>query len=80
MLHLVELLRPSLLCCCRYPLGKGAMRLLRRLDPAGCCCPNRLLLAVVRLLGYQYVGYEVGHIAQCGYDSQEHAESYCLAD
>jgi hypothetical protein len=56
------------------------VRLLRLLDPRGCCCPTRLLLGAVRLLGYQYAGYEAGHIRQCGYDRPEHAESYCLTD
>ena len=56
------------------------MRLLRRLDVRGCCCPSRPLLALVRALGYQYVGYEVGHIEACGYTRGEHAEGYCLGD
>lgn len=56
------------------------MRALRLLDPRGCCCPSRLLLALVRLLGYQYAGWEVGHVPQCGYSRQEHEEGYCLRD
>jgi hypothetical protein len=63
---------------CRYPFGKGALRLMRLLDVHGCCCPSRLLLAAVRLLGYQYAGYEVGHVQQCGYSRAEHEEAYCL--
>jgi hypothetical protein len=34
----------------------------------------------VRLLGYQYAGWEVGHVVQCGYSGKEHEEGYCLRE
>jgi hypothetical protein len=30
----------------------------------------------MKLMGYNYIGFEVGHVARCGYNKPEHAESY----
>lgn len=61
----------------RGPLGgEGTVALLRsrrrgsttaEASPAGCCCPHWLLLGASGLAGYDYIGYEVGHLVQCGY-------------
>ena len=64
----------------RHPPG-GPIRLLyeRMRHTSGRCCPSRQLLASLRARGWQYVGFEVGHIELCGYNSPESADSYGLA-
>ncbi|EFJ41541.1 hypothetical protein VOLCADRAFT_107627 [Volvox carteri f. nagariensis] len=62
----------------RHPFGQRTVSLLRLLRTDRCCCPNGMLLWLLRLLGLVYTGYEVGHIPECRYDASEHAMSYGL--
>lgn len=62
----------------RHPLGQGALRLAQRLHPLHCCCPPSWLIGLVKLIGYTYTGYEVGHIPRCRYTAPEFADGYCL--
>jgi hypothetical protein len=34
----------------------------------------------MKLLGYQYGGFEVGHVASCGYDAPENKDTYGLPE
>lgn len=63
----------------RMPFGESTVRLMQRLHPHRCCCPPRSLLLVLKMMHYQYTGYEVGHVAACGYNKAEHAQGYCVA-
>ena len=36
-------------------------------DPGRRCCPSRALLASLHRAGWQYVGFEAGHVALCRY-------------
>lgn len=56
--------------------GERAVRLLRRFSSGGRCCPGALHLWLTRLLGYQYTGYEVGHIPECRYSDPQYAAGY----
>lgn len=62
----------------RYPFGQGAVRAMAQLRRDRCCCPSGVLLTVMWLLGYEYVGYEVGHIAGCHYNDPHWQGSYCM--
>ncbi|KAG2446688.1 hypothetical protein HYH02_008254 [Chlamydomonas schloesseri] len=62
----------------RHPFGQGTVKLLRLLRTDRCCCPSAWLLRLVRLLGFVYTGYEVGHIEECRYSEPQYAASYGL--
>ncbi|KAG2435220.1 hypothetical protein HXX76_007302 [Chlamydomonas incerta] len=62
----------------RHPFGQGTVKLLRLLRADRCCCPSAWLLRLVRLLGFMYTGYEVGHIEECRYSEPQYATSYGL--
>ena len=68
----------------RHPLGpmlgSFGIRILSRWSPApGLCCPSAFAVRAMKLLGYQYGGFEAGHVRSCGYDAPEHARAYGLA-
>ena len=65
----------------RHPLGpflgSFGIKILKRWSPVvGKCCPSAFAVRLMKLLGYQYGGFEVGHVASCGYDSPENQDSY----
>ena len=47
----------------RHPFGEGAVRLMRRFNQGGCCCPVPVLLRLLRALGYVYTGERAGGAA-----------------
>ena len=68
----------------RHPLGpmlgSSGIRILRRWSPdPRLCCPSAAAVRFMKLLGYQYGGFEVGHVGSCGYDRPEHARAYGVA-
>lgn len=68
----------------RHPLGpmlgSFGIRILSRWSPApGLCCPSAFAVRAMKLLGYQYGGFEAGHVRSCGYDAPEHERAYGLA-
>ena len=44
----------------------------------GLCCPGPASVRAMKLLGYQYAGFEIGHVASCGLDLPRHRDSYGL--
>ena len=44
------------------------------------CCPSAFSMRAMKLLGYQYGGFEVGHVASCGYDAPENKDTYGLPE
>lgn len=62
----------------RHPAGQSFIAALRHLHPRRCCCPPNWLLNFLKVAGYTYTGYEVGHIAACGYTDPIHNHGYCL--
>jgi hypothetical protein len=69
----------------RHPLGpmlgSSGIRILRRWSPVpNLCCPSAFAVRAMKLLGYSYGGFEVGHVRSCGYDKPEHERAYGLGD
>ena len=69
----------------RHPLGpmlgSSGIRILRRWSPVpNLCCPSAFAVRAMKLLGYQYGGFEVGHVRSCGYDRPEHERAYGVGD
>ena len=69
----------------RHPLGpmlgSSGIRILRRWSPVpNLCCPSAFAVRAMKLLGYSYGGFEVGHVASGGYDKPEHERAYGVGD
>ena len=66
----------------RHPLGPviGSLgvRLQRMLNGNGLCCPGAGVVKWMKLFGYQYAGFEIGHVPSCGLDLPRHRDSYGL--
>jgi hypothetical protein len=67
----------------RHPLGPMlgtfGIRVLSFWSPSPnerLCCPSAFAVRAMKLLGYAYGGFEVGHVPSCGYDAPEHDEGY----
>jgi hypothetical protein len=64
----------------RHPMGPlvGSLgiALQRAARSDGLCCPGAIAVKGMKLMGYQYIGFEAGHVASCGYNDPKHAESY----
>lgn len=64
----------------RHPMGPliGSLgiALQRAARKDGLCCPGPVAVKGMKLMGYKYMGFEVGHVASCGYNNPEHKESY----
>jgi hypothetical protein len=45
-------------------------------DPRGVCCPGPAAVKAMKLMGYKYIGFEVGHVRRCRYNAPIHADSY----
>lgn len=61
----------------RNPIGGlQALSLGRYLHPDGLCCPVSSMLGLMRVLGYQYVGFEIGHNAVCHYNDEQFSTGY----
>ena len=59
-------------------VGSLGVRAQRMANRDGLCCPGPASLKVMKLLGYQYAGFEIGHVASCGLDLPRHRDSYGL--
>jgi hypothetical protein len=66
----------------RHPLGPviGSLgvRAQRVLNGNGLCCPGAGVVKWMKLFGYQYAGFEIGHVPSCGLDLPRHRDSYGL--
>ena len=66
----------------RHPLGPviGSLgvRAQRMLNGNGLCCPGAGVVRWMKLFGYQYAGFEIGHVPSCGLDLPRHRDSYGL--
>jgi hypothetical protein len=66
----------------RHPLGPviGSLgvRAQRMLNGNGLCCPGAGVVKWMKLFGYQYAGFEIGHVPSCGLDLPRHRDSYGL--
>eukprot|EP00873_Tetraselmis_striata_P021307 jgi/Tetstr1/441571/TSEL_029800.t1 len=63
----------------RYPVGgRPAIRFFRLFQPGMLCCPSALHLWATALMGYTYTGYEIGHMAACGYSDGANQGAYGL--
>ena len=66
----------------RHPLGPviGSLgvRAQRMLNGNGLCCPGAGVVRWMKLFGYQYAGFEIGHVPACGLDLPRHRDSYGL--
>ena len=66
----------------RHPLGPviGSLgvRAQRMLNGHGLCCPGAGVVRWMKLFGYQYAGFEIGHVPSCGLDLPRHRDSYGL--
>lgn len=64
----------------RHPLGpvlgSAAIRAFRAMRGDGLCCPTTWAVKAMKLTGYKYAGFEVGHVGSCGLHAPEHAEGY----
>jgi hypothetical protein len=36
----------------------------------------RRYMKAMKLMGYKYIGFEVGHVSRCAYNAPQHADSY----
>ena len=66
----------------RHPLGpfvgSFAIRAFRWLGGTGLCCPTAGMVRLMKVLGYQYAGFEIGHVGSCGLNAPGLEESYGL--
>ncbi|QDZ19170.1 hypothetical protein HOP50_02g16840 [Chloropicon primus] len=63
----------------RYPPGASlGVAALKLISPNHLCCPTDSFLSLVKPLGYEFMGFEIGHSSLCGYHNKEHEESYGL--
>ena len=64
----------------RHPLGpvlgSAAIRAFRAMRGDGLCCPTTRAVKAMKLTGYAYAGFEVGHVESCGLHAPEHAKGY----
>ena len=61
----------------RNPIGGlGVVSFGRYLHPEGLCCPFSSALGLMRILGYQYVGFEIGHNDLCQYNDAQYETGY----
>lgn len=61
----------------RHPLGgKYAVSFSRFFRKDGLCCPHFFMTNIMQLLGYQYVGFEIGHTASCKFSSEKYDHGY----
>ena len=59
-------------------IGSLGIRAQRMVNRDGLCCPGPASVRAMKLLGYQYAGFEIGHVASCGLDLPRHRDSYGL--
>jgi len=52
----------------RAPLGSKALLAVRAALLRSGCCPSRTLLLLARWGGWEYTGFEAGHLGSCGED------------
>ena len=63
----------------RYPPGASlGVTALMIISPNHLCCPTDFFLSLVRPLGYEFMGFEIGHSHMCGYDKKKYELSYGL--
>ena len=63
----------------RYPPGASlGVAALKLISPNHLCCPTDSFLKLVKPLGYEFMGFEIGHSSLCGYHDKAHEESYGL--
>ena len=63
----------------RYPPGASlGVAALKLISPNHLCCPTDSFLSLVKPLGYEFMGFEIGHSNLCGYHKKEHDLSYGL--
>ena len=63
----------------RYPPGASlGVAFLKLISPNHLCCPTDSFLSLVKPLGYEFMGFEIGHCNLCGYHKEEHELSYGL--
>lgn len=63
----------------RYPPGASlGVAALKLISPNHLCCPTDSFLSLVKPLGYEFMGFEIGHSNLCGYHKEEHDLSYGL--
>jgi len=55
------------------------MTLLKWSNKHGLCCPSRWLLIMMRTLGNEFTGFEIGHF-DCGTNDARHEEEYGFDD
>lgn len=61
----------------RHPVGgAGAVSLTRFFRRDGLCCPNFSSTKIMQILGYQYVGFEIGHVASCKFSDAKYSNGY----
>ena len=59
-------------------IGSLGVRAQRMANRDGLCCPGPAAVRAMKLLGYQYAGFEIGHVGSCGLDLPRHRDSYGL--
>jgi hypothetical protein len=63
----------------RYPPGASlGVTALMVISPNHLCCPTDFFLSLVKPLGYEFMGFEIGHSSMCGYHKKEYETSYGL--
>ena len=63
----------------RYPPGASlGVAFLKLISPNHLCCPTNSFLRLVKPLGYEFMGFEIGHSNLCGYHKKEYDLSYGL--
>ena len=63
----------------RYPPGASlGVAFLKMISPNHLCCPTNAFLKLVKPLGYEFMGFEIGHSSLCGYHKKEYDLSYGL--
>ncbi|GMH40270.1 hypothetical protein BSKO_08174 [Bryopsis sp. KO-2023] len=61
----------------RHPIGGAyTIAMTKRFNGNGLCCPVKSLTGVMKLLGFQYMGFEIGHVRACQYTNAKYRDGY----